>query len=141
MSAALAVNEVQAAETITMAAGALKVAGRTVTTDSATAIRDGNAPRTFSDLAIGQRVHVSGRSSATALLASSIVIQNVITTIPVIVNGDVELLRGTASDFQFKGGATLVKGDSDTEKNGDKVQVKGTSQADNNVVATTVKKK
>jgi hypothetical protein len=68
------------------------------------------------------------------------VIQNV-TTIPVIVNGDVELLRGTASDFQFKVGATLVKGDSDTEKNGDKVQVKGTSQADNNVVATTVKKK
>lgn len=123
----------------TMPARTLKVAGRTIATDDRTTIRDPNEPRSFSDLEIGQRVHVKGGSSGSSLLATSIVIQNTIVTIPVNVNGDISALTGNASGFEFKIGSVLVKGDDDTQffgdgdspdsfsslKNGIRVEVKG----------------
>jgi hypothetical protein len=99
--------------------GTLRVAGRTIETDSNTAIRDPEAGRSFSDLEIGQRVHVKGRTSGDSMLASSILIQNVIVTIPVNVNGEIEDLSGTAAAFEFEIGSTLVRGDSSTEFFGD----------------------
>lgn len=102
-----------------MAAGSLQVAGRTIATDGATRILQGGTERAFSDLQIGQRVHVKGQASGSALLASSIDIQNTITTIPVLLNGVIDTLTGTPSAFQFKIQDVLVKGDSATQFFGD----------------------
>jgi hypothetical protein len=122
----------------TMPAGSLKVAGRTVTTNSSTQIRKGSTSFDFEDIEIGYRVHVKGTPSGSSLLASSIEIQNTITTIPVNVNGVISDLSGTEDDFEFKVGSRLVKGDEDTEffgngnadsfedlENGVRVEVKG----------------
>ncbi len=93
----------------------LLVAGRTVTTTAATAIRDSNGgARAFADLAIGQRVHVKGTLGVDGIVADSILIQNTITTIPVNVNGIVESLSGAAGDFTFLIGSRDIRGDATT---------------------------
>jgi hypothetical protein len=104
----------------TQAANTLVVDGRTVTTTTTTAIRDGNdVPRMFSDLAIGQRVHVKGTLGVDSVVADSILIQNTTTSIPVNVNGIVEKLAGSASAFSFLIGSREIKGDSTTVLYGD----------------------
>ena len=104
----------------------LVVAGRTVTTTAATVIRDSNdVTKAFADLAIGQRVHVKGTLGTESILADSILIQNTITTIPVNVNGIVELARrrsrrdGWNSTFTFQIGSRVIEGDADTVFYGD----------------------
>ena len=122
----------------TMADGALKVAGRTVTTNASTQIRHGDETVDFDDLEIGYRVHVKGSASGSSLLASTIMVQNTITTIPVNVNGIIDDLSGSEDAFQFEIGSRLIKGDADTEffgngggdsfedlENGVRVEVKG----------------
>jgi len=123
----------------TMAAGSLQVAGRTVSTDASTIIRRGGSTAGFSDLEIGFRVHVKGRTSGSNIVASSIDIQNVNTTIPVNVNGVIDTVSGSAAGFQFNIGSRIVKGDTSTIffgdgsaartfadlTNGDRVEVKG----------------
>lgn len=122
-------------------AGSLRVAGRTVATDASTVIRQGEATRTFADLAVGQRVHVKGRSDASTstFLARLIEIQNTQTDLPVQVNGIVSNLSGSEIAFQFTVDGRLVTGDANTEffgdggrgsgfadlKNGVRVEVKG----------------
>ena len=98
-------------------AGALVVAGRTITTDVNTRILMGSQTMSFGDLAIGQRVHVKGQPDNGTLLASLIDIQNDNTTLPVNVNGLVTSLgvSNTAALFEFTVGGTLVKGDATTE--------------------------
>lgn len=103
----------------TMASNTVKVAGRTVRTDTSTIIRQGSATLTFTDLEIGYRVHVKGRTSGGSLLATSIDVQNVITTIPVNVNGVIDTLSGSAAAFQFQIGSRIVKGDTLTVFFGD----------------------
>jgi hypothetical protein len=103
----------------TMAAGSMRVAGRPVTTDGSTVVRQGGSARAFGDLEIGYRVHVRGRAIATSLLAASIEIQNVITTIPVNVNGVMDSVTGSATGFEFKVGSRVVKGDALTMFFGD----------------------
>jgi hypothetical protein len=103
----------------TMAAGALKVAGRIVTTDAATQIRHGSSALEFDDIQIGYRVHVRGLTSGANLVASSIEIQNTITTIPVNVNGIISDLAGTPAAFEFRIGSRVVKGDASTGFFGD----------------------
>lgn len=103
----------------TTAAGSLKVAGRTVTTDASTQIRHGSTTLQFDDLEIGYRVHVKGNPSGSSVLATSIEVQNTITTIPVNVNGVIDSLTGSASAFEFKIGSRLIKGDSNTDFFGD----------------------
>ena len=122
----------------TMTAGSLQVAGRTVVTNGSTVIRHGGTTYTFGELEIGYRVHVKGTPSGSSLLASSIEVQNTITTIPVNVNGIISDLTGNEDAFEFKIGGRLVKGDEDTEffgngnadsfddlENGVRVEVKG----------------
>jgi hypothetical protein len=92
-------------------AGALVVAGRTVTTTATTRIEQGGAERTFDDLLIGMRVHVKGTASGSTLTATRIVIQNTITSIPVTINGIIESLSGTADLFEMTVNDRLVKGD------------------------------
>lgn len=103
----------------TMPAGTLKVAGRTVATDSSTQIRSGGSPLTIGDLEIGYRVHVTGHTSGGNLLATSIQVQNTITTIPVNVNGVIDSLTGDGTTFEFRIGSRIVRGDSNTEFFGD----------------------
>jgi hypothetical protein len=60
----------------TTAAGSLKVAGRTVTTDGSTVIRKGETPMTLAELKVDYRVHVKGHSSGSNLVATQIIVQN-----------------------------------------------------------------
>jgi len=94
-------------------------AGRLVKTDGSTQFVDGSTARSFSSLAIGMRVHVKGSSSGDALLARLVELQNSQADVPVEVNGIVSELGGSASDFQFKIGSTVVKGDGSTGFFGD----------------------
>ncbi len=122
----------------TQPAGTLVVAGRTITTDAQTVIRQGSLTKTFADLQIGQRVHVRALVSGTALLASIIEIQNTQTDLPVEINGVVSGLTGTELAFQFTVNGRLIKGDNLTIfygnstfadlKNGVRVEVKGQQQ-------------
>lgn len=131
----------------TMAANTMKVGGRTVRTDAATQLRQGGIVRTFGDLEVGYRVHVKGRTDGGSLLASSVEIQNVNTTIPVNLNGVVSAMSGTQSAFQFEVNGRLVKGDTSTEffggstfsglKNDARVEVKG-QQRDGYVYAERI---
>lgn len=118
--------------------GSLIVAGRTIKTDSSTRIDQGGAAKSFADLLIGMRVHVTGTASGTDLRASVIRIQNTTTWIPVNVNGVIDSLAGTATLFEFKIGSRLIKGDTltvffgsgraqsfSTLKDGVRVEVKG----------------
>ena len=121
----------------TMAAGSLIVAGRTVKTDTTTRFEQGGAPKAFTDLLIGMRVHVEGTVSGSDLRASLIRIQNTNTWIPVEVNGVIDSLSGNVTLFQFRIGSRLVKGDALTTffgntsqsfaslKDGVRVEVKG----------------
>jgi len=59
-----------------MPAGSLKVAGRTVTTDSSTVIRKGETNVTISELKVDYRVHVKGHTTGSSLLATQIIVQN-----------------------------------------------------------------
>jgi len=112
-------------ESLTLADLTLIVAGRTVkTTDGVTVFRDGNnATKAFADLVIGQRVHVKGTLGSDAVLADSILIQNTTTTIPVNVNGIVEVLGGDSlapgMTFTFKVGSRVIQGDTATTFYGD----------------------
>lgn len=135
----------------TVPSGSLRVAGRTVTTDGSTRIRQADATKSFADLQINQRVHVRGRASGDALLASSIDIQSTNTAVPVEVNGAIDTLTGNASSFQFKIGSRVIKGDGTTQffgdgdrgatfgalANGARVEVKG-EQRDGFIFATRV---
>jgi hypothetical protein len=123
----------------TQAANTLVVDGRTVTTTTTTAIRDGNdAAKAFTDLAIGQRVHVKGTLGVDSIVADSILIQNTNVAIPVNVNGIVDQLSGTSASFGFLIDGRKIKGETTTVffgdtgllgfsalKNGARVEVKG----------------
>ncbi len=127
-----------------VAAGTLVVAGRTITTDTSTIIRQGDATRSFADLAVGQRVHVKGQTSQAAFLARVIEIQNTQTDLPVNLNGIVQNLTGSELAFQFTIDGRTVTGDAQTEffgdgnrtasfadlKNGVRVEVKGQYRQD-----------
>ena len=122
-----------------------------MTTDASTRIEQGGSTRSFADLAIGIRVHVKGRPSSGALLASIIQIQNTHADIPVEINGVIDSVTGSAAAFRFKIGSRVVKGDSLTTlfgdgsatvtfaalKDGVLVEVKG-AQRDGHVYATRI---
>jgi Domain of unknown function (DUF5666) len=96
-----------------------RAAGKLVNTDSSTRFQDGSATRTFADLRIGMRVHVKGTPSGDAINATLVELQNSQVDIPVEVNGVIDTLTGSASDFQFKIGSRVVKGDANTTFFGD----------------------
>jgi hypothetical protein len=135
----------------TMPALTFKAAGRTVKTDGSTRFFDGSQSRTFADLQIGMRVHATGTLAGDTLTAAVVELQNSNTTIPVEVNGVIDTLGGSASDFHFNIGSRLVKGDALTSffgdgdtpdtfaslKEGSRVEVKG-QQKDGYVYATRI---
>jgi hypothetical protein len=96
-----------------------KAAGRTVRTDASTRFMDGSQTRTFADLRLGMRIHAKGSLSGDTFNATLVELQNSNTSLPVIVNGVIDSLSGTASAFQFKIGSRLVKGDAQTVFFGD----------------------
>jgi hypothetical protein len=117
----------------TMAAGSLKVAGRTVTTNSSTQIRHGSTPVDFDDLEIGYRVHVKGSPSGSSLLASTIMVQNTHTNLPdddeedeeeeeddeeqdesASIHGKLMSIGGTSPSLQLVVGTTTVRTSSST---------------------------
>jgi len=126
-------------------------AGRLVKTDSSTRFQDGSATRTFADLKIGMRVHVKGTPSGSAIVATLVELQNSQVDLPVDVNGVIDTLTGSASNFQFRVGSQVVKGDVNTTffgdgdkpdtfadlKNGVRVEVKG-QQRDGFVYAVRI---
>lgn len=57
-------------------AGTFVVAGQTVTTDANTTFTNHGAAATFASLTLGARVHVSGHSNGSALVASTVMIQS-----------------------------------------------------------------
>jgi hypothetical protein len=129
------------------AAGTFIVDGQTVVTNASTAFTEDGSKVTFAALAVGVRVHVSGTTSGTMLLATSVDIQNTNATLPVIVNGIVQAFSGTASSFSFTVDSTLVKGDATTTftgnsaftdlANGKRVEVRGL-QGNGFVTATSI---
>ena len=131
----------------TTAALSLVVAGQAVVTDATTQFFLNGAPATFSDLAIGQRVHVKGTMSGASLLAKIVMIQNTNTGGGLNLNGIVSNFSGTQSAFQFNVDGRLVKGDAATVffgnsafsdlVNGARVEVKG-AQRDGYVYAQRI---
>jgi len=98
----------------TTPAGTFTVSGQNVQTDANTTFLKGNAPATFADLQIGQRVHVKGTPNASGVLAASVRIQNVNTDAPVHLEGLIADFSGTATAFQFTVNGHLVMGDATT---------------------------
>ena len=101
------------------AALTFKAAGRTIKTTASTQFTEGSLTRSFSDLQIGERVHVTGTVSGDTFTAATVLIQNTITSIPVELNGVIDSLTGTASAFQFKIGSHVIHGDATTTFFGD----------------------
>lgn len=97
----------------TTAGGSFIVAGQLVTTTLDT--RYFGKGTSFTDLAIGIRVHVKGQPDATSLVASAIDIQNTRADLPVNINGVIEAFSGDATAFQLTIGGRLVRGDAGTE--------------------------
>jgi hypothetical protein len=117
-------------EAVSPAAGSLKVAGRDVLTDASTQIREGNTTRVLGDLKVGYRVHVKGQTSGTALLASSIFLQN--TNVPgedddetdddddgqdssASIHGTLTAMSGSVPALTLTVGGTTVRTSSSTE--------------------------
>ncbi|HYN10708.1 MAG TPA: DUF5666 domain-containing protein [Vicinamibacterales bacterium] len=125
----------------------LVVGGRTVATDSATVFTTHGGPATFTDLEVGQRVHVKGQASGPVLLASSVNIQNTNTDLQIPINGIVSGFTGGLLSFQFTIDGRLIKGDTNTEffggssfadlANGVRAEVKG-EQRNNFVYALRI---
>jgi hypothetical protein len=128
----------------TMAPLTFKAAGRAVKTDAGTRFVDGSQSRTFTDLRLGMRVHAKGTLAGDSFTATVVELQNSNTSLPVIVNGTIDTLTGSASAFQFKIGSRVVKGDALTTffgdgdkpdsfaslKEGSRVEVKGEQRDD-----------
>jgi len=131
------------------AANTLLVDSTTVSVPAAADIRHGDAPVLFSDIKVGDRVHVKGTRSGQTLVASEVMVQNTNPTVPVNVSGAVSLLQSgfscpairftvagwvvetsTATDFQ-KGSCTAIA-------NGTSVHVKGDVQESGRVLATWI---
>lgn len=96
-----------------------KVAGLVVLTDDNTRFERGGDDEHFEDLEIGMRVHVVARQTGSTYLATEVRIQNTNAWIPVNLNGIISDLEGDATDFQFKIGGRVIKGDVLTEFFGD----------------------
>jgi hypothetical protein len=138
---------------------ALTVAGRTVTTDTNTVIRKGNASATLSDLQVGYRVHVKGNTSGSSLLATQIIIQNTNTDTSddaddddqdssASIHGKLNSIGGSAPTLTLDVGGTTVRTSSGTVvkrrgdvqtlaelKVGQDLHVIGTRQSDGSIDA------
>jgi hypothetical protein len=99
----------------TTLANTLIVAGQLVLTTPDTKFFVRGQPATFADLQIGVRVHVKGQADGDALAASIVDIQNTNGELPVNVNGIIQGLVLSGTDFEMTINGRLVKGDANTE--------------------------
>lgn len=105
----------------TTAAGTFKVAGKTVTTSSATVFKmsGGSGSASFADVLLGARVHVKAvPGTGTTVTATEVNIQNQQTQLPVNLNGTISGFSGSASSFAFDIDGRHVIGGSFTDFNG-----------------------
>jgi hypothetical protein len=119
----------------TTLANTLIVAGQLVLTTAETKFFLRGGPATFADLQIGVRVHVKGQADGDALAASVVDIQNTNGELPVNVNGIIQGLVISGTDFEMTINGRLVKGDANTEffggttfddlADGERAEVKG----------------
>jgi len=118
--------------------GSFVVNGRTVTTDTTTVFIIGDVSATFADVAVGQRVHVTGQAVGPDLAATLVRIQNTQAYLPVNINGIALHVTGDATAFTFMVDAREIHGDDLTQfygnsvfsqlTNGARVNVKGLQQ-------------
>jgi hypothetical protein len=122
----------------------------TVSVGSDTRVWDGTKTLSFSDIQLGDRVHVSGtKTSSTMIAASDVIFQTTKPDLrPAQVNGPVSGLSGTCStNLTFTVDGTKVTADSTTQfvagtcaqmVNGVTVHVEGSRQTDGSVKASRI---
>ena len=145
--------------------GSLKVAGRDVTTDASTQIRQGNTSRVLGDIKVGYRIHVKGHTTGSTLLATAIQIQN--TNVPgedgdeaddgdgqdssASIHGTLTAMSGAVPALTLTVGGTTVRTSSSTDvkrrgdvqtlnelRIGQTLHVVGTRQADGSLDARRI---
>lgn len=104
----------------TTAAGTFVVAGQTVLTDANTAFTNNGAAASFANLAIGTRVHVSGRSNGNGLLASTVTIQSGANGTggqddSASIDGPLTSISGTSPNLTLVVGGTIVTTSASTD--------------------------
>lgn len=158
-------NKVEIEGLVTMvnaAARTLEVGQKTVNVPDGTPIMHGNTSFKLSDVKVNDRVHVHGTISGSAVTATRIELQNDHTGQPADgsddgngggttdLEGSISLKSGTCPSLTFTVSSTVVKTNSGTDfqdaacsalTNGDRVEVQGTKQSNNSVLATRVEKK
>lgn len=133
---------------INLGARTLIVNGTTVNVPANAVIRHGDRPFTLADLKVGQRVHVKGSTSGSAVVASEVLLQdeNAHET-EAEAEGIVSVLGGACPSLTFTVHSTRVTTSASTRfvkstcsqvTNGTKVEVDGTRQTDGSIKATTV---
>jgi hypothetical protein len=142
----------------------LTVAGKVVSVPAGTPIQHGDTAIALADIHVGDRVHVHGVRSGATITASKVEVQNFASGAPPAagpgddhgnegaeaeLHGAVAAKSGGCPSITFTIGATKVSTNASTAfedttcaalANGDRVEVKGTRQADSSVVATRVEK-
>lgn len=146
-------------EAIQPASRSFTLQGRTVRVTDATEIRHGSRVLTFSDLHVGDRVHVRGTPESTIIVASRIELQNPGGPGPnpqpqpqpdqVKLHGVVSLLGGTCPALTFNVGSQQVVTNGSTRfehgscgdlRNGQAVEVEGTRQGDGSILAREIER-
>jgi hypothetical protein len=146
---------------VTTAARTFRVSGMLVNVPAGTPIRHGDTMLDFSTLKVGDRVHVKGTSTGTTVMATEVTLQNANGN-PGQGGGDdgndgddelegaLSALSGTCPSISFTVSKSPVMTNASTQfrdaacsalKNNDKVEVKGTKQANGVVLASRVEKK
>jgi hypothetical protein len=133
-------------------ANTLMVGDRQVSVPTAAIIRHGGTTLTFSDLKVGDRVHVRGQMGTTTFTATEVNLQNGNEKVPVNASGTVSGVSGSCKTIRFTVGGWLVETNNSTDfqKNScpsivdgtvKSVHVKGDVQDSGRVLATWVQPK
>ncbi|MBI1873927.1 MAG: hypothetical protein HYZ58_02710 [Acidobacteria bacterium] len=144
-------------EAIQPASRSFTLQGRTVRVTDTTEIRHGSRVLTFSDLHVGDRVHVRGTPESTIVVASRIELQNPGGPGPnpqpqpneVKLHGVVSSLGGTCPSLTFNVGSQQIVTNGSTRfehgscadlRNGQAVEVEGVRQGDGSVLAREIER-
>ena len=132
---------------INTGARTLVVNGRTISVPINAAIRHGDRGLAFTDLKVGQRVHVKGTADGSTVVASEVKLQDENETEQAEAEGTVSALSGGCPMLMFMVKLTKVTTSAGTQfrgascsgvANGVKVEVRGTRQTDGSIAATGV---
>lgn len=140
----------------------LRVSNKDVSVPAGTPIQHGGTTIALADIHVGDRVHVHGTASGATVVASTIEVQNFASGAPppnaapgddhggeAELSGPVSGKSGGCPSITFTVASTNVSTNGSTDfkdttcaalANGDRVEVKGTRQADSSVLAARVEK-